>query len=98
MLKLELVVCSGRKYCLLRLTTVYSFAACLVSADTIKPTRTLVESDDVTVFAWVKLPVASSDIQTVVSNRVAGCAAAQKRYGFAMHVNNWDITDRKLRV
>ena len=59
----------------------------------------LMESEDMTVFAWVRLPIGSKDIQTVVSNRQTGCSQPKAtRYGFALYINSWQSSDKKVKV
>ena len=35
-------------------------------------------------------------MKTVVSNRIAGCDAADTRDGFALYVNNWNTANQRL--
>ena len=70
----------------------------LTGTDVIKCNR-LPETDDLSVFTWIKLPAGSKNIQTIAANRATGCAELSlRRRGFAFYVNSWMASDLKLKV
>ena len=59
----------------------------------------LVETDDITVFVWLRLAEAATDIQTIAANRMTNCGNLQTdRVGWSFSVNSPMTSDRKLTV
>ncbi len=64
----------------------------------LESTVPFLETDTVSVLAWVQLPPEAMDIQTIASNRASGCSPASSRYGWSFFVNSWQTNDFKLRL